>query len=104
MKMLYHAWQSLGKMVVHLGFQRPTDPLHTTVMDYAFKINVLVGQLEREVAPPSTTTTTTMAASTSPAPAPTPTMGLLLRRLPLPNEFVPLLMCSSSVLVELVMN
>jgi hypothetical protein len=52
MKILYHAWQSLGKMVVHLGFQRPTDPLQTTVMDYAFKINVLVGQLEREVAPP----------------------------------------------------
>jgi hypothetical protein len=26
-KMLYQAWQSLGKMVVHLGVQRPTDPL-----------------------------------------------------------------------------
>jgi hypothetical protein len=51
-KMLYQAWQSLGKVVVHLGVQRPTDPLQTTVMDYAFKINVLAGQLEREVLPP----------------------------------------------------
>jgi hypothetical protein len=80
-KMLYHAWQSLGKVAVHLGVQRPTDPLQTTVMDYAFKVNVLAGQLEREVLPPSTTTTTTMVASTSPAPAPTLTpMVALLRR------------------------
>jgi hypothetical protein len=52
------------------------------------------------------TTTTTMAASTSPtlAPTPTPTVGLLRQRLSLLNQFVPLLMCSSSVLVELVMD
>jgi hypothetical protein len=84
--MLYQAWQSLGKMAIHLGVQRPTNPLQTTVMDYAFKVNVLAGQLEREVVP---LTTTTMAASTSPAPAltltPTPTVGLLWRRLPLLN-------------------
>jgi hypothetical protein len=40
--MLYEAWQSLGKPAVHLGVQRPTDPLQTTVMDYAFKVNVFV--------------------------------------------------------------
>jgi hypothetical protein len=87
-KMLYQAWQSLGKMVVHLGVQRPSQPLQTTMMDYAFKVNVLAGKLKREVVPPMTTT---MAASTSPAPAPTltptptPTVGLLRRRLPLLN-------------------
>jgi hypothetical protein len=51
-KMLYEAWQSLGKLVVHLGVQRPTDLLQTTVMDYAFMVNVLAGQLQREVPPP----------------------------------------------------
>jgi hypothetical protein len=87
-KMLYEARQSLGKLVVHLGVQLLSGPL--TVMDYAFKVNVLAGKLEREVVPSSTTTTTTtMAASTSPTPAPTltptPTVGLLWRRLPLLN-------------------
>jgi hypothetical protein len=85
--------------------QRPPGPLQMTVMDYAFKVNVLAGYLEREVVPPSTAM---MAASTSLAPAPTltstTTVGLLRRRLPLLNYFVPLLMCSSSVLVELVMD
>jgi hypothetical protein len=51
------------------------------VKDYAFKINVLVGDLERGVLAPSTTTAGMMAASTSPdlalALAPTPTVGLL---------------------------
>jgi hypothetical protein len=51
-KMLHQAFLSLGKMVVHLGVQRPTDPLQTTVMDYAFKINILAGELERGVLPP----------------------------------------------------
>jgi hypothetical protein len=51
-KILYQAWQSLGKVVIHLGVQRPTDPLQMTVMDYAFKVNVLAGQLEREMVPP----------------------------------------------------
>jgi hypothetical protein len=77
-KMLYQAWQSLGKTAVHLGVQRPTDPLQTTVMDYAFNVNVLAGQLERSgpTHPP-----TTMAASMSPTSAltPTPTVGLLRR-------------------------
>jgi hypothetical protein len=86
-KMIYQAWQSLKKMAIHLGVQRPPEPLQTTVMDYAFKVNVLAGHLEREV--PPLPTTTTMAASTSPAPAPTltptPTVGLLRRRLPLLN-------------------
>jgi hypothetical protein len=50
--MLYKAWQSFGKLAVHLGVQRPTDPLLTTVMDYTFKVNVLAGHLEREVVPP----------------------------------------------------
>jgi hypothetical protein len=52
-KMLYQAWQSLKKMVVHLGAERPPEPLQTTVMDYAFKVNVLAGHLEAEVVPPS---------------------------------------------------
>jgi hypothetical protein len=50
-KMLYQAWQSLGKVAIHLRVQRPTDPLQMTVMDYTFKVNVLARQLEREVVP-----------------------------------------------------
>jgi hypothetical protein len=54
-----------------------------TMKDYAFKINILVGDLERGVLASSTTTTVTMAVSTSLAPAPTPTatptVGLLQR-------------------------
>jgi hypothetical protein len=81
-KLLYQAWQSLKKMVFHLGVQRPPKPLQTIVMDYTFKVNVLAGHLEREVVPP---TTTTMVALTSLARTPTPTVGLLRRRLPLLN-------------------
>jgi hypothetical protein len=77
-KMLYQAWQGLGKMDVHLGVQRPPDPLQTTVMDYAFKVNVLAWELERIVAPPMMTT---MAASTSPAPAPALTLTSTVRLL-----------------------
>jgi predicted mannosyl-3-phosphoglycerate phosphatase (HAD superfamily) len=44
--MLHQAFVNLGKVAVHLGDQPPTHPL-TTVMDYAFKINVLAGELER---------------------------------------------------------
>jgi hypothetical protein len=88
-KMLYEAWQSLGKLAVRLGVQQPPGPLQMTVMDYTFKVNVLAGYLEREVVPPSTMMRTTMVASTSPAPALTltltPTVGLLRRRLPLLN-------------------
>jgi hypothetical protein len=74
-KMPYHAWQSLGKVAVHLGVQRPIDPLQTTVMD-VFKVNVLAGDLERGVLPPPhPSMTMTMAASTSLAVA--PTVGLL---------------------------
>jgi hypothetical protein len=51
MKMLYQAWQSLKKMVVHLGVELPSEPLQTTVMGYTFKVNVLAGHLEREVPP-----------------------------------------------------
>jgi hypothetical protein len=50
--MLYEAWHSLGKLAVHLGVQRPPGPLQMIVMDYAFKVNVLDGSLEREVVPP----------------------------------------------------
>jgi hypothetical protein len=71
-KMLYQAWQSLKKMAYHLGVEQPPEPLQTTVIDYAFKVNVLARHMEREVVP-----------STSPAPAPTltptPTVGLLRR-------------------------
>jgi hypothetical protein len=51
-KMLYQAWQSLKKMAVHLWVERSPEPLQTTVMDYAFKVNVLAGHLEREVVSP----------------------------------------------------
>jgi hypothetical protein len=50
--MLYEAWQSLGKLAVHLGVQHPPSPLQMTVMDYTFKVNSLAGKLEREVVPP----------------------------------------------------
>jgi hypothetical protein len=50
-KMLYQAWQSLKKMAIHLGVQRPPKPLQTTVIDYAFKVNVLAGHLERSAPP-----------------------------------------------------
>jgi hypothetical protein len=50
-KMLYEAWQSLGKLAVHLGVQLPPGALQMTVMDYAFKVNVLAGKLEDEVPP-----------------------------------------------------
>jgi hypothetical protein len=45
--MLYEACYSLGKLAVHLRVQRPPGPLQMTVMDYAFKVNVLAGYLER---------------------------------------------------------
>jgi hypothetical protein len=81
---LFHeAFMKLRKVAVHLGVPAPSHPLQMTVKDYAFKINVLVGDLERGVLAPLTTTAATMAASTSPdlalAPAPTPTVGLLQR-------------------------
>jgi hypothetical protein len=50
--MLHQTFVSLGKVAVHLGVQQPTHPLQTTVMDYAFKINILVGEMERGVLPP----------------------------------------------------
>jgi hypothetical protein len=50
--MLYQAWQSLKKMAIHLGVQRPPEPLQTTSMDYTFKVNFFAGHLEREVVPP----------------------------------------------------
>jgi hypothetical protein len=48
-KILYEAWHSLVKLAVHLGVQRPPGPLQMTVIDYAFKVNVLAGYLEREI-------------------------------------------------------
>jgi hypothetical protein len=49
--MLYEAWQSLRKLAGHIGVQLPPGPLQMTVMNYAFKVNVLAGKLEREVPP-----------------------------------------------------
>jgi hypothetical protein len=51
-KMLHQDFMKLGMVVIHLGAQQPTHLLQTTVMDYAFKINVLAGELERGVLPP----------------------------------------------------
>jgi hypothetical protein len=39
-------------VVVHLGVPTPSHPLQVTVKDYAFKINVFVGDLERGVLAP----------------------------------------------------
>jgi hypothetical protein len=50
-KMLYEAWHSLGKLVVHLGVQRPPGPLQMTVMDYAFKVNILARYLKEKWSP-----------------------------------------------------
>jgi hypothetical protein len=93
-KMLHQAFLSLGKVVVHLRVQRPTDPLQMTVLDYAFKINVLAGELERGVLPPiydddgdddggldvSSSGSGSGCGSDSDSD-----VGLLRRRLPLPN-------------------
>jgi hypothetical protein len=46
------AFVKLRKVVVHLGVPSPRDPLQMTVKDYTFKINVLVGYLERRVITP----------------------------------------------------
>jgi hypothetical protein len=79
-KLFHDAFVKLRKVVVHLGVPPTSHPLQTTMKDYALKINVLVGDLERGVLPPpSTTTVVTMAASKSSAPAraraPTPMVG-----------------------------
>jgi hypothetical protein len=50
---LFHeAFVKLRKVEIHLGFSAPSHPLQATVKDYAFKINVLVGDLERGVLAP----------------------------------------------------
>jgi hypothetical protein len=50
---LFHeAFMKLRKVVVRLRVQPPSHPLQTTVKDYALKINVLVGDLERGVLAP----------------------------------------------------
>jgi hypothetical protein len=49
------------------------------VKGYAFKINILAGDLERGVLAPTMTMTTTMVASTALALALTPTVGLFQR-------------------------
>jgi hypothetical protein len=42
----------LRKVAIHLGVSAHRDPLQMTVKDYAFKINILVGDLERGVLAP----------------------------------------------------
>jgi hypothetical protein len=42
----------LQKVTVHLEVLAPRDPLQMIVKDYSFKINVLVGDLERGVLAP----------------------------------------------------
>jgi hypothetical protein len=50
---LFHeAFVKLRKVAVHLGVPAISHPLQTTMKDYAFKINVLVGDLERGVLAP----------------------------------------------------
>jgi hypothetical protein len=50
---LFHeAFVKLRKVAIHLGVPPPSHPLQMTMKDYAFKINVLVGDLERGVLTP----------------------------------------------------
>jgi hypothetical protein len=42
----------LWKVVVHLRVPIPNDPLQMTMKDYAFKISILAGVLERGVRDP----------------------------------------------------
>jgi hypothetical protein len=51
-KLFHEPFVKLRKVVVHLRVQPPNHPLQTTVKDYAFRINVLVGDLERGVLAP----------------------------------------------------
>jgi hypothetical protein len=46
------AFVKLQKVAVHLGVAVPNDPLQRTVKDYTFKINILIGNLERGVLAP----------------------------------------------------
>jgi hypothetical protein len=46
------AFVKLQKVAIHLGVPAPRDPLHMTMKDYTLKINILVGDLEREVLAP----------------------------------------------------
>jgi hypothetical protein len=46
------AFVKLWKVAIHLGVLGPNDPLQRTVKDYAFKINILAGDLERGVLAP----------------------------------------------------
>jgi hypothetical protein len=45
-KLFHEGFVKLQKVAVHLRVQPPSHPLQTTMKDYAFKINVLVGDLE----------------------------------------------------------
>jgi hypothetical protein len=47
------AFVKLRKVVVHLGVPGPNDPMQRTVKDYAFKINILAGDLWRGVLAPA---------------------------------------------------
>jgi hypothetical protein len=49
---LFHeAFVKLRKVAVYLGVPPHSHPLQMTVKDYAFKINVLFGDLERSACP-----------------------------------------------------
>jgi hypothetical protein len=50
---LFHeAFVKLRKVAIHLMVPAPSHPLQMTMKDYAFKVNVLVGDLERGVLAP----------------------------------------------------
>jgi hypothetical protein len=51
-KLFHDAFVKLQKVAVHLGVPPTSHLLQTTVKYYAFKINVLVGDLESGVLPP----------------------------------------------------
>jgi hypothetical protein len=74
-KLFQEAFVKLRKVTIHLGVQPPSHLLQTTVKYYAFKINVLVGDLERGVLAPVDDD----GGLDVSAPAPTPMVGLLRR-------------------------
>jgi hypothetical protein len=52
MNLFHDAFVRLRRVAVHLGVPVPNDPLQRIVKDYAFKTNILAGELERGVLAP----------------------------------------------------
>jgi hypothetical protein len=92
------AFVKLRKVAIHLRVPVPNYPLQRTVKDYAFKINILVGDLQRGVLTPVDNdggddgSLDGSGSDSDGGPPPAATTSCV---------FVPLLICSSYVFVEL---